>query len=157
MLALLTEPLPPPHQGSLTSVVAQPKEGAAINSPSQPQVAEEPLGTGPTTVIYRFSSVPALGSQGGEGNGFTTQAHSCPSLCHFPALSWPTSALAPLDSSPGAFQIQQKHFFFSGKQSSGSMKSGGGKGFIVKGLEGQGAMGGRLEPRGEFPAPFSVV
>ena len=74
-----------------------------------------------------------------RGNGFATSKHipALPSVIFLP-LNWPTSALAPWILLPGAFQIQQKHFFFPGKQSSEQHEEWGWEGFIVKELEGQG-------------------
>ena len=83
----------------------------------------------------------ALGSQGGEGEWICyLQAHSCPSLCHFPAPELAHLSISSLDSSPGCLSDPTETFFFfsPGKQSSEQHEEWGWEGFIVKGLEGQG-------------------
>ncbi|VFV47057.1 PREDICTED: hypothetical protein LOC100603494 [Lynx pardinus] len=66
----------------------------------------------------------------GMGLNVATPKHipALPSAIFLP-LSWPTSALAPWIPLPGAFQIQQKHFFFflESRTKSG-LRSGGGEG-----------------------------
>lgn len=102
----------PLHQGGVTDLSGQ---------PSQQQPPPQPQAAGVTLQVRLNHCDPALGfpSPGVSGrewaDGCYPQAHSCPSRCHFPPLSWPTSALAPWTPFPGAFQIQQKHFFFPGK------------------------------------------
>lgn len=51
------------------------------------------------------------------GLSFATPEHFpvLPSVIFLP-LNWPTSALALWIPLPGAFRIQEKHFFFPGKQ-----------------------------------------
>lgn len=64
------------------------------------------------------SNFQVLGSQAGEWAESVATPKYMPALPSviFRPLSWPTSALAPWMPLPGAFQIQQKHFFFPGKQ-----------------------------------------
>lgn len=58
----------------------------------------------------------ALGSQGGEGEWICyLQAHSCPSLCHFPAPELAHLGISSLDSSPGCLSDPTETFFFSWK------------------------------------------
>lgn len=154
-MALLWSPYPPPpiRVELLTSVVS-PAKGRSCHQPppSQPQAAEE-------TLQLRLNhcdpslNFPSPGVSGREvGLRVATPKH-IPALLSviFLPLSWPTSALAPWIPLPGAFQIQQKHFFFfPGKQNSEQHEEWGWEGLIVsrKGLEGKGSDGRvRLRPR----------
>ena len=125
---------PPPIRAELLTSVVSPAKGRSSHQqpPSQPQAAEE-------TLQLRLNhcdpslNFPSPGVSGREvGLRVTTPKHipALPSVIFLP-LSWPTSALAPWIPLPGAFWIQQKHFFFFlESRTPSSMRSGGGKGSL---------------------------
>ena len=133
-----------PIRVELLTSVASPAKGRSRHQQPLPNPKElkRPCSSGSTTATPPSTS-QVLGSQGGEcGLGVATPKHipALPAVIFLP-LSWPTSALAPWIPLPGAFQIQQKHFFFfPGKQSSKQPEEWGWKGLTVsrKGVGGKG-------------------
>lgn len=120
-LALLSSPYSPSHQGGVADLSGQPSQGkaqpSATPSPT-PSTSGDPVGQVQPLHCDPALKFPSPGVSGrGVGWRVAIPKHipALPSVI-FQPLGWPTSALASWTPFPGAFQIQQKHFVFPGKQ-----------------------------------------
>lgn len=130
-LALLWSPYPTPYQGGVADLSGQPSQGKAKPSATPSPTASswgDSVGQ-----VQPLSSCPEIPKSWGlrEGSGAERcypQAHSCASLCHFPAPGLAHLGTGSLDFFPGCLSDPTETFFFSWKAELMD-ESGGGKGW----------------------------